>query len=603
MRFLRSIFGHSVSRDSSPIKAMLSSGLLALTGLTLIIAASTKTVAATSSNSQSPLGVLLNSINYWSSEMPFINVFVSNSGWITHSSSVWDTHEEKYLKLDSNGWPISLKSQNENSGQQFNSVGVLVLRSLPSTPNGYYPGGKYVVLYQGQGTITYTGDATLLSRAPGRDTINVANPTAAGIDIRITATDPNNTGNYIRNISVLQAGNMPAYSAGQIFNPRFLSAISNFRALRFMGWLSINDSTLSSWADRPLQSNAFWGTSNGVPIEVAVQLANTVSADAWLNVPIMADDNYVTQMATLVHGLLGSSQKVYVELSNEVWNYTFSQATYATTQGHSAFASGQGNPFDYNLNWYGMRVAQTCDMWKSVWGSDAERVVCVMASQGANTYTATQSLSCPFWKSGAPCSSHGIGAVAIAPYFAFSVPAAWASQTSSGLGDLFSSFTSKNDASIPADGALAAASRNEAAYSAMLASYKLPLIAYESGQSLIAFPNGVTSTGANTPLTNLYIAANRDPRMGAAYTTYYQQWKANGGTLMIVFSDIATYGQYGEWGMLESLMQTFNPVSSAPPKWQAAQNFISANPCWWSDCVGKVVSVVTPAAPTGVRIN
>ena len=603
MCFLRSVFNHLISRQSCPMRVVLFNCLLALTALMLFVGPSTETMAATSSNSRSPLGVVLNGINYWSSELPFINVFVSNAGWITQSSSAWDTQEEKYLNLDSNGWPISLKSQNEPSAQQFNSVGVLVLRSLPSTPNGYYPAGNYIVLYQGQGTLTYAGDATLVSRAPGQDTINVANPTGGGINIRITATDPNNTGNYIRNISVVQAGNMPAYRAGQIFNPRFLSAIANYRTLRFMGWLSTNDTTLSSWANRPLQSNAFWGTSNGVPLEVAVQLANTVSADAWLNVPIMADDNYVTQMATLVHGLLGTSQKVYVELSNEVWNYLFSQATYATTQGQSTFAPGQGSAFDYNLNWYGMRVAQTCDIWKSVWGNDAGRVVCVMASQGANTYTATQALSCPFWKSGAPCSGHGIGAVAIAPYFAFSVPAGWASQTSSGLTSLFASFASQNDPSIPAGGALAAASKDEAAYSAMLASYKLPLIAYESGQSLIAFPNGISSTGANTPLTNLYIAANRDPRMGAAYTTYYQQWKANGGTLMMVFADIAPYSQYGEWGTLESLMQTFNPLSSAPPKWQAAQNFISANPCWWSDCAGAVVPIVTPLAPSGVRTS
>jgi hypothetical protein len=41
--------------------------------------------------------------------------------------------------------------------------------------------------------------------------------------------------------------------------------------------------------------------SKGVPIETAVQLANAVSADAWMNIPVMADDNYINQIATLVH--------------------------------------------------------------------------------------------------------------------------------------------------------------------------------------------------------------------------------------------------------------------------------------------------------------
>jgi hypothetical protein len=229
-------------------------------------------------------------------------------------------------------------------------------------------------------------------------------------------------------------------------------------------------------------------------------------------------------------------------------------------------------------------------------------VVCVLAAQGANSYTAPESLACPFWKAGAPCSGHGIGAVAIAPYFAFSVPQSWGTELG-GLNNLFASFTSKNDSSIPVGGALAAVSQQEAAFSSALAPYRLPLVAYESGQSLVAFPNGVTSSGANTPLTNLYISANLDPRMATSYTTYYQHWKSNGGQLMMVFSDIAAYTQYGEWGTLQSVMQTINPLSAAPPKWQAVQNFISSTPCWWADCTGTVVSTVTPMAPSRLTIN
>jgi hypothetical protein len=602
MRCMRSIL-QLLTRLSPASVPPLVSGSIVLTALILSVMCSTRASAATTYNAQSALGTNLEGISYWSSEQPFLNIFANAGAWITHSSSTWDTGEEQYLNLDANGWPITLTTVNDPSPQKFNSVGVVVQVNFPSTPNGYYPAGNYVVLYAGQGTLSFAGDAVVVSSAPGQYTLKVANPSEGGIDIRITATDPNHTGNYLRNIQVVQAANLPALNAGQIFNPRFLSVIQNFRTLRFMDWLSVNNSTLSSWSNRPLQTNAFWGTANGVPVEVAVQLANAISADAWLNVPAMADANYVTQMATLVHSMLGTSQKVYVEFSNEVWNGAFTQANYAQTQGQATFAAGLGSPFDYNRNWYGMKVAQTCDTWKSVWGSDANRVVCVLGAQGANTYTATESLACPFWKAGAPCSGHGIGAVAIAPYFAYSVPTAWASSLDSGLTELFASFTSQNDPSIPTGGALAAASANEASYTAALASYKLPLLAYESGQSLISFPNGVTSSGANTPLANLYIAANRDPRMGTAYTAYYQQWKNNGGQLLMVFSDVSTYSQYGEWGALESIMQTTTPVSAAPPKWQAIQNFISANSCWWAACAGTVVSAVTPMAPSGLSVH
>jgi len=63
---------------------------------------------------------------------------------------------------------------------------------------GSYPGGKYVVLYEGEGTIEYKFDARKDEAAStsGRDVIDV-NPSDKGIHLIITATDPNNTGNYI----------------------------------------------------------------------------------------------------------------------------------------------------------------------------------------------------------------------------------------------------------------------------------------------------------------------------------------------------------------------------------------------------------------------
>jgi hypothetical protein len=561
--------------------------------------------AGTSQNTKSPLGINVQGVSYYASEQPFINIFQTGSAWLTHSNVTWDTGEEKYINVDANGWPITLTSINEPQAQQFNSVGILLLRNLPSTANGFYPAGQYVVLYDGQGTITYGLDANLVSKTAGRDVINVATPSTAGIDLRITVTDPNHSGNYIRNIRLVKAQYEAALNAGQVFNPSFLNLMQNFHTLRFMDWLQTNGNPLSSWANRPVPANAFWDTSNGVPMEIAVQLANAVSADAWLNTPVMADNNYMTQMATLVHAQLGTSQKVYVEFSNEVWNGAFSQYNYATSQGQAAFPAGLGSPFDYNRNWYGMRVAQMCDIWKSAWGNDATRVTCVMAAQAANTYTATESLKCPFWSAGAPCSAHGIGAVAIAPYFGGSVPTVWTSQSDGGLNSLFASLTSQNDPSIPAGGWLGQSSAWEKAYPPAIASYSLPLIAYEGGQTFQGFPNGVTSTGANAPITNSFIAANRDARMGTAYTTYLQQWKVNGGGLFMLWNDIGAYSQYGEWGALESIMQTTSPLSSAPPKWQAIQNFIANNPCWWSNCAAAIgsTSIPTPAAPTNVAVK
>ena len=544
--------------------------------------------AATSQNNQSPLGINLAAVSYYSSEMPFINIFVTAGQWITHSNSAWDTGEEQYLNLDANGWPKSLTTVNDPSAQKFNSIGVLLNR-FQATPNGYYPGGQYVVLYDGQGTLSYGFDAQLVSHAPGRDVISVA-PSAGGIELNITATDPNHTGDYIRNIRVLQATYETAFDAGATFNPVFLNLIEKFRVLRFMDWFKTNGSTLSSWANRSLPTNAFWGAF-GVPIEIAVQLANTIGADAWLNVPAMADDNYITQMATLVHNSLGASQKVYVEFSNEVWNGVFSQYHYAVAQGQALWPSqpGGGGGYEWNRNWYGMRTAQTCDLWKAAWGTDANRVVCVLGAQAATTYSATDALKCAYW-SGAPCANHHIDAVAVAPYFGYQgVPSTWTSQADGGVTSLFASLYSQNDPSVPAGGDLNQSAGWEAAYIAALAPYKLPLVGYEGGQSF--------ADGSTPALNTLYETANRDPRMGAAYTGFLNQWKSSGGQVLILFNDASASTQYGSWGAIESLMQTTSPLSAAPPKWQAIQNFISGNVCWWTGCVSSITTAAPPAIP------
>ncbi|MEA3172945.1 MAG: hypothetical protein QOF42_356 [Gammaproteobacteria bacterium] len=572
--------------------------------------------AATSFNAQSAMGINLATVNYYSSEQPFINSFVTSEKWITHSNATWDTNEEKYVNLDASGWPITLNTINEPTTQQFNSLGVLFLLGMPNTVNGIYPAGQYIVLYDGEGTLSYGFDAALVRRTPGRDVINVT-PSNKGIDLRIVATDPRHTGNYLRNIKVVTAANEAAAKAGQILNPAFLNLIQNFRALRFMDWFLTNNSTLSSWTDRPIPTNAFFGTSKGVPIEIAVQLANAVSADAWMNVPVMADDNFISQMATLVHSQLGGSQKIYVELSNEVWNSSFSQSKYAVDRGKALWptrSSSRGD-FEYNREWFGMRTAQMCDIWRSVWRSDP-RLVCVLGAQAAWSFSATEALKCPYWTQGAPCSGHAIDAVAVAPYMGGAVPAAWTSQPDGGLVKLFQSLYSQNDSSmddesyfsrifrrwsrsetmIPAGGFIAQDAAWEKDFMTNLAPYKLPLLAYEGGQNF--------ADGSTNALNTLYMAANRDLRMGQAYTAYFQLWKAGGGQLFMHYSDVGVESKYGSWGAVESIMQTTTPLSGAPPKWQAIQTFISRNPCWWASCSGTIgtgQSSTVSAVPTNLH--
>lgn len=607
---------------SNPIRR--ATGLAAIATLVAGFALAGRATAETAANVNSPLGVDLAGISYYSSEQPFLNIFKTTGvsketpvGWFTHSNNQWDTKEEAYLQLDSNGYPTTLKASasDPNSPQRFTYVGVLILRGLPKANGGSglaYPPGQYVVLYDGEGTLSFGFDAKLVSASPGRDLLNVSTPTTGGgIRIDIMSTDPKHDGNYIRNIRVVKAEDEKLLASGAIFDPGFLSRMQHFHVLRFMQWSQIDSTggTVGTWANRAHTDDAGWGSNIGVPLEVEVDLANAVGADAWLNVPHTADDDYITRMATLAHSTLNSSLKAYVEFSNEVWNPTYVQYKYAAQQGAASWPGAKASTEIYNRNWFGMRTAQMCDIWKQAWGADSARVICVLGAQAASTYTATESLNCPLWTGAgnAPCAQHNINAVAIAPYFGFAAPTTWTATFDGGLSNLFSELTKGALFAGPAQagalasvdtkgGVLAQASGWEAAYRTALAPYKLPFIAYEGGESFVGFPK--YSDGS--AMVDLYEAANRDPRMASVYAQAFADWKANGGQTYVVFEDTSKATQYGEWGALESFMDTTTPLTSAPPKWQAIQNFISRNPCWWAGCAGTIAAG-EPLAPANFQ--
>ena len=161
-----------------------------------------------------------------------------------------------------------------------------------------------------------------------RDVIDVR-PAGGGIWLYITSTDPNHTGNYIRNIRVI----MPGFpdSSTDIFHTSFLEKLKQYRLLRVMQWMETNGSTQSRWSTRTRMEDARWNRpgSGGVPVEAMVKLANKLSADLWVNMPHQADDEYIASFAALVRDSLAPNLKIRVEYSNEVWNgsYGYTQST------------------------------------------------------------------------------------------------------------------------------------------------------------------------------------------------------------------------------------------------------------------------------------
>jgi len=546
----------------------------------------------------------------WSTEQPFINLFKTSRNWITQAPGVWDTNEEQSLDLDANGWVRSLPAANSTS-VQYRTVSTVLLGG--SGLSGIRSGGEYVVLYDGEGTLAYSLAATKVpaKSALGRDVINVDPANTTGIVITIAATDPNNTGNYIRNIRVVSPGyvcgddplafcyanndpncqrsacqSMESVVSSQLFHPQFLKNLVYYRSLRFMEPESTNVISTKlpqqvNWADRATLNSARWTTQAGIPVEVAVALSSQLNADPWVNMPHQASDDYIHQFARLMFNTLDPNRKVYVEYANEIWNTAFSAGSWVEQQGLAMWPNAPDSAYTKRINWYGMRTAQTCDIWKSEWLGSENRVVCVMAAQAANSWTARAALKCQLWNQ-APCQSHGISAIAIAPYFGDYLGnlkygpqvATWTVDADGGLGRLFSELNTGGQLALaPTDsylsgGALAESAKWMSDYANLAKTTGLSLLAYEGGQTLV----GIGSIQANSSVTNLFVSANRDPRMGTLYAQMLQNWLNLGGGLFMNYSSVGQYGAYGSFGALENMLQ------NSSPKYNALVQFIQLNP-------------------------
>ncbi|MGF1536827.1 MAG: cellulose-binding protein [Elainellaceae cyanobacterium] len=353
------------------------------------------------------LGTNLTGIADWSTQMPFIDAFKSSRPWIsqcaeTNSNCGWSTGEEDQLDLDEAGWVRSLPA--ESDAPQYTRVGTLLFRGVED-----YPGGEYVVQYDGQGTLRYDYDAEqrVEDSRPGRDVIDVT-PTGQGIYLQITATNPED---YIRNIRVVPAEYESTFEQAP-FNPAFLEKTQPYSVLRFMDWMGTNNSEQGDWAERPKPSDATYA-HRGVPVEVMVDLANRLERSPWFTMPHQATDTYVQEFARYVRQQLNPDLPIYVEFSNEVWNGQFDQQRYVVEQGRQLDVDE--DDFARGRLWFGQRTAEVLQIWDEVFDSDSDRIVGVLGAQAANPWTAKKSLEY-LRSAGLSNAEGGIDAIAIAPY-------------------------------------------------------------------------------------------------------------------------------------------------------------------------------------------
>ncbi len=383
-------------------------------------------------------------------------------------------------------------------------------------------------------------------------------------------------------------------------------------------------SPVSSWSSRPLLSNANWAT-NGVPIEALVQLCNELGLDGWFNVPgtAQAMSNYANSLAQLLFNgtgaiLTGSnltrftglnaSQKAYIEYMNEYWNGNFSQYNLTLMMGTPLY----GNNYPY---WYGSQMAGIGDTFYSVYGSAefGSRVVISMSQQATNTYELQQVMNTPGWTSRA--YTHHIGQIHTGGYFGLDamssgdltrlVALSVTDQVNAYFALAYSNtYAGTTFSSMPTAGYIPNSAKVAAADIASVSSQpwaSLPHVVYEGGSSNTDYSGNASAwatmiTGAHRDARTQYLYYDPAHQLSASGTGYFPAMAAAGISTINIFSDVNIIGAGGDYGALESVMQSISPLSSAPPKYQGIMSFINGG-------TGTKASSATPMAPSNLVVK
>jgi PA14 domain len=488
------------------------------------------------------LGAGLDGVIDWSRTNHFVDMVKQSRGFFSISGGD--------VPKDANGWPTqdcALILQTTGAGEQR--------------------------IYKGDYNFSFTGKATVTVELGGGTTKGVAYNARTNTTSGILSFDPGTSGNYfwvsfknttggIKNLRVLRPGY--ALTTKQVFDTTFLNHVKRFNNLRFMDMKATNGNQATTWDQRSKPTDACYTGPYGVPWETCIDLGNAVGRDIWVNIPAHADDTYVRSLAKLIDTRLDPKLHVYVEYSNEVWNWGFERSHYNYDQAQAEVDRGGSdlqlpgetgkNPdgswehkYDFNYRRIAKRAKQVSDIFKRVFGEATfgDRLRPIFASQIGWPAVGVVGLDWVNTVYGSP--SKFFYGYAGAPYFnlgdADTKTDLTKDQVLKALSDTVNSYTD-----VHGGGSMIAQ------YAATATYYGLKLLAYEGGPDTFG-PNNIAAKRD----------ASLDPKMRELCVRYLNNWYKFGGGLFNWFVAGATdYNtQYGTWGLTNDMTNLQAPKSLA----------------------------------------
>lgn len=509
-----------------------------------------------------PAGLNLSQVNYYSTQVPFEDVFRNRDDWqFFDQSDVEPAHSQdvaaaRAIPRDATLYPLQVLA----TDRKLRAYTFFPVYPTYTDPNNSANNIYYRVTFSGSGTLSFGG--------PGLTSQQIS-ANEYRLQVPRSLTDPvwvqietSSAANHVTNIQITQ---------NKSITQDFGSMISGFRVLRFMDWGRTNDNPVTKWS--PTNSSDVWtsrtlpgqpeGTERGVAIETMIATANQYKTDLWYNIPHQADNTFIANAAQLIANTLDPSLKVYVEYSNENWNGIFSQAQWEAQQGlamHFNTSEPYSGTDDGANYWAGLkysvyRAAKAHQIFRQTVGKS--RVVAVLAGQSDFTDLNRTLLQLyrnptynPLWTnlvSGVPSDTNAgpPDVLAVAPYVDVHFTTA---DTSLSETDIMN----RAFAVIPT--LVGANTRTNFGHAQ---DNGARLVAYESGQHLLA----VEGAESDPTFVQKLINVNRSAGMAGVYRQAIRAWIDNGGGLNTHFNSCENPSKYGTWGALEYQDQ---PVSTAP---------------------------------------
>ena len=259
-----------------------------------------------------------------------------------------------------------------------------VAMSTGTAPNpATDPGAHWSYLCGGTASISLNG---LISGASPK-TVTFVDSTNFTIAYDSTTWATYNSGGQVAEQITLST---PSLGAKPVWNCSTSSMNKVFLNAKAGLWIFTYDLELDVFLAQPYASCQY-----GWPLEAQVALCNKLNCNGWFGIPHMADDKYVTWMATYIRDNLNSNLVAYYELSNEVWNPIWSETGYAGTKAVIYAANGTHGwtgPLPtytisaygyYSWFWYGWRFYNAMSLVKTVYAGKLNQCHCTLAHQAA----------------------------------------------------------------------------------------------------------------------------------------------------------------------------------------------------------------------------